>query len=81
MEKGKKIKTLSGLVVSDKMQKTVVVAVTLLKRNPKYGKQYKVTNRYKAHDEKGEYHVGDKIMIAQTRPFGKEKCWRVMGKI
>jgi small subunit ribosomal protein S17 len=81
MRKDKKIKTLRGTVVSDKMQKTVVVAVTLLKRHPKYGKQYKVTSRYKAHDEKGEFHVGDKVRIGEIRPMSKEKCWRVVAKI
>ncbi|MBI2062752.1 MAG: 30S ribosomal protein S17 [Candidatus Yanofskybacteria bacterium] len=77
----KKIKTLRGEVVSDKMTKTVVVSVVRLKKHPKYKKYYKVTNRFKAHDEKGEYHVGDKVMIQETRPMSKEKCWVVVGKI
>jgi len=78
-EKNKRI--LAGLVVSDKMQKTLVVAVTRLKWHPKYKKQYKITTRYKAHDEKGEYHVGDKVLIQESRPYSKEKRWRVIGKI
>jgi small subunit ribosomal protein S17 len=75
------IKKLRGKVVSDKMQKTVVVAVTRLKLDPKYKKQYKLTTRYKAHDEKGEYHTGDKVIIQETRPFSKDKRWRVVAKI
>lgn len=71
-------KSLRGVVVSDKMQKTVVVAVTRLKEDSKYKKQYKVTKRYKAHDEKGEYHSGDKVTIVECRPFSKDKRWRVI---
>ncbi|MFH0852624.1 MAG: 30S ribosomal protein S17 [bacterium] len=77
----KTAKTLRGVVVSDKMQKTVVVAVTRLKQHPKYKKQYKVTTRYKAHDEKGEFHTGDKVAIQECRPFSKDKRWRVISKI
>jgi len=81
MEKNnsKIIKKLRGVVVSDKMSKTAVVAVTRLKLHPKYKKQYKVTTKYKAHDEKGEYHTGDKIIIAECRPFSKDKRWRIKG--
>lgn len=78
----KKIKRkLEGAVVSDKMQKTVVVAVTRLKWHPKYKKQYKVTKRFKAHDEKGEYRSGDRVVIEETRPLSKEKRWRVVKKV
>ncbi len=76
----KKIRTLKGAVVSDKMQKTVVVAVSRLIKHPKYKKYYKVTKRYKAHDEKGEYHTGDKVVIRETRPLSKEKRWIVIRK-
>ncbi len=72
---------LEGVVVSDKMQKTVVVAITRRKKHPKYKKYYNVTNRYKAHDEKGEYHVGDKVVIQETRPLSKDKKWFVAEKI
>ncbi len=72
---------LKGTVVSDKMQKTVVVEVTRIKAHPKYKKRYKVTKRYKAHDEKNEYHVGDKVVIQETRPLSKEKRWQVTTKI
>jgi small subunit ribosomal protein S17 len=77
----KNIKKLRGVVVSDKMPKTIVVAVTRLKIHPKYKKQFKVTTKYKAHDEKGEYHLNDKVVIAETRPFSKDKRWRVLSRI
>ena len=76
--KGRKLK---GQVVSDKMQKTVVVAVTRLKPHPKYKKYHKVTKRYKAHDEKREYKAGDEVIIQETRPMSKDKNWRVIGKV
>lgn len=76
----KKIRTLKGIIVSDHMQKTVVVSVTRLKKHPKYKKYYKVTRRFKAHDEKGEYHAGDKVVIQETRPLSKEKRWKVVKK-
>lgn len=71
---------LEGVVVSDKMQKTVVVAVDQRKKHPKYKKYYTVTKRYKAHDEKGEYHEGDRVVIQETRPMSKDKNWFVVGK-
>jgi small subunit ribosomal protein S17 len=77
----KKIRTLKGVVVSDKMTKTVVVAVTRLRKHPKYKKYYKVTKRYQSHDEKGEYHTGDKVVIQETKPLSKEKRWAVIAKI
>ena len=76
----KKKRKLKGLVMSDKMQKTVVVAVTRLKKQKKYKKYFKVTKRYKAHDEKGEFHIGDKVIIQETRPLSKEKRWIVIAK-
>ncbi len=77
----KKIRALKGVVVSDKMQKTVVVAVTRLTKHPKYKKYYKITNRFKAHDEKGEFKTGDKVLIQETKPMSKEKNWIVVSKI
>lgn len=74
----KKPRILKGVVVSDKMAKTVVVTVTRLKKHSKYGKYFRITNRFKAHDEKGEYHVGDKVLIQETRPMSKEKRWRTI---
>jgi len=72
---------MKGVVVSDKMDKTVVVAITRLKEHPKYRKRYKVTKRYKAHDEKNECKVGDKVMIRETKPISKDKRWVVMNKV
>lgn len=72
---------LQGVVVSDKMDKTVVVAVTRLKEHPKYKKKYKVTKRYKAHDEGNEYKVGDKVTIKAVSPISKDKRWKVLGKV
>ena len=75
-----KSRTLKGTVVSDKMTKTVVVQVLRLKKNAKYQKYFKVSARYKAHDEKGEYHTGDVVIIQETRPLSKEKRWTVISK-
>jgi small subunit ribosomal protein S17 len=72
---------LQGTIVSDKMQKTVVVKVERIKEHPKYKKRYKVHKKYKAHIEKGEYKVGDKVIIEECRPISKEKRWRVIKKI
>ena len=74
-------KQLIGTVVSNKMQKTVVVEVERLKEHPKYKRRFRVHKKYKAHDEKGEYHVGDKVMIEECRPISKDKKWRVIRKI
>ena len=71
---------LEGVVVSDKMNKTRVVAVAWLKKHPKYHKYYRQTSKFKAHDEKGEYHVGDRVAIESIRPMSKEKKFRVVGK-
>lgn len=72
---------LKGVVISDKMNKTIVVAVTRLKKHPKYKKYYKVTKKYKAHDEKNEYKTGERVIIAECRPISKGKRWRVLSKI
>lgn len=71
---------LKGTVVSDKMTKTVVVEIDRLKKNQKYKKYFKVSARYKAHDEKGEYHTGDQVIIRETRPMSKDKRWIVVSK-
>jgi small subunit ribosomal protein S17 len=71
---------LKGVVVSDKMEKTRVVAVARLKRHAKYPKYFRVTVRMKAHDEKNEYKVGDEVVIEETRPLSKEKRWVIVGK-
>jgi len=72
---------LTGTVVSDKMKKTVVVAVSFEKKHPKYQKYYAVTNKFKAHDENNDYHIGDKVVIQETRPLSKEKRWVVISKV
>ncbi|HHU69490.1 MAG TPA: 30S ribosomal protein S17 [Thermoanaerobacterales bacterium] len=77
MERGKR-KIRIGKVVSDKMDKTVVVAVETLVRHPLYGKTIKRTTKFKAHDEDNECSVGDKVKIMETRPLSKEKRWRVV---
>lgn len=74
-------KTLKGTIVSDKMNKTVVVKVDDFKKHPRYGRYYKSSKKYKAHDEKGEFHVGDKVMIKEIRPISKDKHFLVIKKI
>ncbi|MBQ7037560.1 MAG: 30S ribosomal protein S17 [Clostridia bacterium] len=70
-------KTRTGLVVSDKMDKTVVVAVEDNVRHPLYKKIVKHTVKLKAHDENNECRVGDRVMVMETRPLSKDKRWRV----
>lgn len=70
-------KTMVGVVVSDKMDKTVVVQVTHREMHKKYKKFLSRREKYKAHDEKNECNVGDRVLIVETRPLSKEKCWRV----
>jgi small subunit ribosomal protein S17 len=71
-------KTREGLVVSDKMQKTVVVAVERRVPHPVYGKMVTRTRKLKAHDEENSAKVGDRVRIAETRPLSKDKRWRVI---
>ncbi len=70
-------KTRVGTVVSDKMNKTVVVKVERRFPHPLYGKQVTRTKKYHAHDENHEFHVGDVVRITETRPLSKLKRWRV----
>lgn len=67
-----------GKVVSDKMDKTVVVAIETLVRHPLYGKIVKRTKKFKAHDEENSCRMGDKVRVMETRPLSKEKRWRVI---
>jgi small subunit ribosomal protein S17 len=67
-----------GKVVSDKMQKTIVVAVESLKRDRIYKRTYKYTNKFKAHDEHNSARIGDVVRIEETRPLSKEKRWRLV---
>ncbi|MBP6855438.1 MAG: 30S ribosomal protein S17 [Candidatus Pacebacteria bacterium] len=69
-----------GVVVSDTMDKTRVVAVTQQKRNERYGKFYKKTTRCAAHDQNNEYHVGDQVVIQETRPYSRTKRWIIVEK-
>ena len=71
---------LKGIVVSDKMQKTVVVRVERIKAHPKYKRRYKINKNYKAHDEKQVYKIGDRVIIEECRPLSKHKTWRVIEK-
>jgi small subunit ribosomal protein S17 len=71
-------KTRVGQVVSDKMDKTVVVAVERLVKHPLYGRIVKQTSRLKAHDEQNECRVGDKVKVMESRPLSKDKRWRVV---
>jgi len=73
-------KQLIGKVISDKMQKTVVVLVERIREHPKYKRRFKVKKKYKAHNEKGEYKIGDRVIIEECRPISKEKRWRVISK-
>jgi small subunit ribosomal protein S17 len=70
-------KVRQGVVVSDKMEKTVVVAVESRMRHPLYGRIVRRSKRYKAHDEHNAYHPGDVVEITECRPLSKEKSWRV----
>ena len=76
MEKKNK-KTMTGIVVSNKMDKTVVVAVTTATKHGMYNKIIKKTSKYKAHDDKNECGVGDRVSIEECRPLSKEKRWNV----
>ena len=72
---------LQGTVVSDKMMKTAVVAVSYQKKHPKYLKYYTVTRRFKAHNENNEYKTGDVVTIEETRPLSKDKRYTIVGMV
>ena len=75
-ERGKQ-KTLVGVVTSDKMEKTVIVMVNRLVLHPVYKKYVRKRKKIKAHDEQKQCHIGDKVMLVETRPLSREKRWRV----
>lgn len=79
---GKEQKTnkriLKGVVVSDKMDKTIVVLVERIKQHPRYKKRYKTQKKYKAHDPENKYKAGDKVTIQECRPISKEKRWIIL---
>ena len=70
--------TRTGIVVSDKMEKTIVVAIERTVQHPVYGKGVKETVKFKAHDEKNEAHIGDTVEVMATRPISKDKRWRLV---
>jgi small subunit ribosomal protein S17 len=71
-------RTLTGRVVSDKMQKTIAVEIERLIKHPQYGKYVRRTTKLLAHDENGESHIGDLVTIAPCRPFSRRKSWRLI---
>ena len=73
-------KQLTGIVVSDKMDKTCVVKVETLKTHPKYQRRYRSHKRYKAHDEANEYKINDKVVIEEAMPMSKDKHWKIARK-
>ncbi len=73
-------KSLKGVVVSDKMDKTVVVAVTRFVKHPKYQKFLKITKKFKAHDEGNVHKTGETVHIVETRPLSKDKHFSVVSK-
>ena len=81
MEERNRRKTRVGLVVSNKMDKTVVVAVEDFVRHSLYGKAVKRTKKFKAHDENNRCDIGDKVRIMETRPLSKDKRWRLVNII
>ncbi len=80
-EDKKLIRKLKGIMTSDKMDKTVVVEITRLKKDPRCRKYYKISKKYKAHDPENQYKMGEKVIIELSRPLSKDKRWVVTGKI
>lgn len=72
------MKRLMGTIISDKMDKTVVVEVSRIKKHPKYERRFKVIKKYKAHDPEKKHKLHDRVIIEETRPISKEKKWRVI---
>jgi len=79
-EKNKSKKTLKGIVVSDAMDKTVVVRAGRFVKHPKYKKYYTINKKYHAHDERNAFKVGDEVEIIETKPISKKKSFRVVYK-
>lgn len=78
MESRSRRKERTGLVVSNSMDKSIVVQVQRLMKHPKYGKFVKRSSRFMAHDEKNECNPGDTVRIMETRPLSRNKCWRLV---
>lgn len=73
-------KRLKGIVVKDGMEKTIVVKIDRTIAHPIYLKRYKISKKYKVHDEKNEHKIGDLVQIEETRPISKDKRWKVVQK-
>ncbi|MBO7586697.1 MAG: 30S ribosomal protein S17 [Bacteroidales bacterium] len=71
-------KVREGVVVSDKMDKSIVIKVERKMKHPIYGKFLKRSTKFMAHDEKNDCHIGDRVRIMETRPLSKNKCWRLV---
>ncbi len=71
-------KVREGIVVSDKMDKSIVIKVERKMKHPIYGKFLKRSTKFMAHDEKNDCHIGDRVRIMETRPLSKNKCWRLV---
>ena len=71
-------RTITGIVVSNKMDKSIVVEVEEARRHPLYGKTQKISKKFMAHDENNECSIGDKVKIMETRPLSKNKRWRLV---
>jgi small subunit ribosomal protein S17 len=78
MEERNLRKEKTGVVVSNKMEKTIIVQVERRVKHPKYGKFVKKTTKFAAHDDKNDCSIGDTVRIAETRPLSKTKCWRLV---
>lgn len=84
MEKTNKVKSIrkyKGIVVSDKMEKTIVVRVERKMKHPKYGKIIKSHKKYHVHDEKNEFAIGDEVLFQESKPYSKTKKWQVIEKV
>ena len=77
-EKKTSKKVLKGTVVSDKMDKTIIVLVERIKQHPRYRKRYRVFKKYKVHDPENKYKMGDKVTIQESKPISKEKRWVIV---
>lgn len=78
MEERNLRKEKTGVVVSNKMDKTIIVQVERRVKHPKYGKFVKKTSKFSAHDDKNDCNIGDMVRISETRPLSKTKCWRLV---
>ncbi|MDP3762993.1 MAG: 30S ribosomal protein S17 [bacterium] len=81
MKKNSRPKIFRGEIVSRRMDKTAVVLVTRFRKVKKYGKYVKISKRFKAHDEKNEHKVGERVLICETKPLSREKRWKIIQKI